>query len=238
MTKGRKFPRYKVIETVIYRYSNKEFRRDFRINKDTFNKIKERLTPILQYEDRESGKPGLSVEKQILVFLWYISNQDVIREIGRLFGISTSTAHTCIRRVASALCEIRNSVIKWPDLEEQNTISTEVENRYHIPNVIGFIDGTHIRLTAKPSDDYINRKGYASLNVQLLVDNKLRVLDCYAGWPGAAHDARVYRNSPVFHGLRQGRLPLGENNFMIGNFKNDADYCNLILSNVSQIWFF
>ena len=65
--------------------------------------------------------------------------------------------------------------------------------------------------------DYVNCKGYASIQLQLVVDDNLVILDAYVGWPGCCHDARVFRNSPLFH-----RLPhddgtmLGEDYFVIG----------------------
>ena len=111
------------------------------------------------------------------------------------FGISSSTCYKCIKRVCHALCGIRHTIIKWPDEDAQNRTAAEVEEQYNIPNVIGYIDGTHIRLSLKLEDDCINRNGFASVNVQLIVDNELKVIDCYAGWPGASRDARIFRNS-------------------------------------------
>ena len=41
------------------------------------------------------------------------------------------------------------------------------------PNVVGAVDGTHVKIQAptKDEDDYVNRKGYHSINVQV----------CYTG---------------------------------------------------------
>ena len=44
--------------------------------------------------------------------------------------------------------------------------------RFNVPGVIGFVDGTHIAIT-KPKVDvehqYMNRKGYHSKNVQIVL---------------------------------------------------------------------
>ena len=45
-----------LVERTVPNYSNREFRRDFRINKVTFDRLKEQLSGPLQYEDRDSGK--------------------------------------------------------------------------------------------------------------------------------------------------------------------------------------
>lgn len=48
--------------------------------------------------------------------------------------------------------------------------------KYGIPGVIGVIDGTHIAIVPPKSDDpiypehvYVNRKGYHSINTQLVI---------------------------------------------------------------------
>ncbi|XP_062588208.1 putative nuclease HARBI1 [Saccostrea cucullata] len=67
--------------------------------------------------------------------------------------------------------------------------------------IVGVMDGTHIRIVNCPGgqQDYINRKGFASIQAQLIVDDKLMINDVNVGWPGSTHDARVLRNSGIFH---------------------------------------
>ena len=37
------------------------------------------------------------------------------------------------------------------------------------------------------------------MQLQVVCDNDMKFTDVYCGWPGAVHDARVLRNSPLFH---------------------------------------
>lgn len=66
------------------------------------------------------------------------------------------------------------------------------------PKVIGAIDCTHIKLQS-PSieygEQYRNRKGYFSLNVQALVNANMEFLDVVARWPSSAHDSNIFANS-------------------------------------------
>lgn len=66
------------------------------------------------------------------------------------------------------------------------------------PKVIGAIDCTHIKLQS-PSreygEQYRNRKGYFSLNIQALVNANLEFLDVVARWPGSSHDSNIFANS-------------------------------------------
>ncbi|KYN21843.1 PREDICTED: putative nuclease HARBI1 [Trachymyrmex cornetzi] len=67
------------------------------------------------------------------------------------------------------------------------------------PNIIGAIDGTHIKIRAptEDSNSYVNRKGFHSINLQLICDSRDLFTHCYAGQAGSVHDARVFRNSSV-----------------------------------------
>lgn len=54
--------------------------------------------------------------------------------------------------------------IKAPTFQEAEIIARRFEVKYHIPQVLGCIDGTHIPVLA-PSDgyrDFVNRKGWTS----------------------------------------------------------------------------
>jgi hypothetical protein len=65
----------------------------------------------------------------------------------------------------------------------------------NFPRVIGAIDGTHIpiRNPGGPlAQIYINRKGWYSINTQVVVDHLGKVCDVVARWRGSAHDARIF----------------------------------------------
>ena len=195
------------VEEIIPAYSNIDFRQDFRRNRKTYDTFIQKLEPFIKYEDRELGKRPLSAQKQLLIYLWYLANLDSIREIARLFGVCKFTVHRCIRRVSQAICSspVLEELIRWPTPAEQQAISDAIENVSMIKGCLGFIDGTHIRLTSilNKDTDYINRKGFPSVQLQLIVDDSMIIRDTYCGWPGCTHDARVYRNSPVFQKFEQ-----------------------------------
>lgn len=51
--------------------------------------------------------------------------------------------------------------------------------------------------------DYINRKKWASIVLQAVVDARGRFTSCFVGYPGSVHDARVFENSSI--GLKMDR---------------------------------
>ncbi|XP_039311912.1 protein ALP1-like isoform X1 [Solenopsis invicta] len=93
-----------------------------------------------------------------------------------------------------------SSWITMPDNDECHKIAADFEKKTHIPQLIGAIDGTHIPILP-PSDgyrDFINRKGWPSMILQVVVDNKYRFRNIYCGSPGSCHDAAVFQTSKLY----------------------------------------
>lgn len=59
--------------------------------------------------------------------------------------------------------------IQWPSGDEAISIMQDFEAASGFPGVIGAIDGTDIRINAPKENpaDYINRKGYYSIQLQV-----------------------------------------------------------------------
>ena len=74
------------------------------------------------------------------------------------------------------------------------------------PGVVGAIDGTHIPIKAPKENpnDYINCKFFHSIQLQAVFDADLLCTDAFCGFPGRIHDARAFRNSPLFEDARSG----------------------------------
>lgn len=115
------------------------------------------------------------------------------------FGVGKATAFRALRRVTYALHCVAPQFITWPRDQVAVNVMERFERLCGFPNVIGAIDGTHIKIRApsEDADSYINRKGFYSINVQVVCDSLGRFTHIYAGQVGSVHDSRVFRNSPV-----------------------------------------
>lgn len=92
------------------------------------------------------------------------------RSVRDRFDIRRATAIRTVRRVTNALVQIALQFIKWPDVNEIHHNSRIFEAQKGFPNVLGAIDGTHIKITvAKENPEgYINRKGFHSIQLQVI----------------------------------------------------------------------
>lgn len=62
------------------------------------------------------------------------------------------------------------------------------------------MDGTHIRIKnpgGEHSQTFLNRKGWYSLNVQVICDSNFKIIDIVAKWRGSAHDSRIFNECVI-----------------------------------------
>ncbi|CAH1977934.1 unnamed protein product [Acanthoscelides obtectus] len=98
------------------------------------------------------------------------------------------------------LSSLAPGIIKWPTQYEINRAKQYFLNKNGFPEIVGIIDGTHIKID-KPEDDplsYTNRKGYYSIQTQLICDQDLKIISMFTGY-----DAKVFRTLPIFQTLEQ-----------------------------------
>lgn len=70
-----------------------------------------------------------------------------------------------------------------------------------LPNCIGYLDGTEIKLAEAPVEDpesYFSRKHIYSLKVQAIFDHNKKIRHMVLGYPGSVHDSRIYSNCELY----------------------------------------
>lgn len=93
--------------------------------------------------------------------------------------------------------------------------------KYGLPGIIGVVDGTHVAVTAlshEIENAYMNRKGFHSINVQIICDANMIITNVNARYPGSTHDSFIFNNSRVYTFLENiHQTNPNEWNFLIGN---------------------
>ncbi|KAH7932481.1 hypothetical protein HPB51_029268 [Rhipicephalus microplus] len=196
-----RMPRY--CEDVVDRYFGFEFKRMFRLSRETFGDLVARYQTSSLFPDSPGGRPRISADKSCLVVLSYLGSQSSMYSLGYRFDIFESSVRTCIERVLKFLLSISEEVIFWPDSREQERIKTGflLRSKDKGPrNTIGCVDGCHIEIK-KPEESphsYFNRKKFPSVVLQGICNDKNKFIDILIGFPGSAPDARVLREGSFF----------------------------------------
>ncbi|WAR07780.1 LOW QUALITY PROTEIN: HARB1-like protein, partial [Mya arenaria] len=88
--------------------------------------------------------------------------------IAQAHGVSRSAVGKAIHAVSVILAGLINRYVKFPTGLEIESVKRKFYSVAGFPNVVGAVDGTHVKIQAPPDNeaDYVNRKGYHSLNVQ------------------------------------------------------------------------
>ncbi|KAJ3658698.1 hypothetical protein Zmor_010423 [Zophobas morio] len=108
-----------------------------------------------------------------------------------------------ITEVAAAIETHLDDFNGFPNPEDHAAIKTKFMERYNVPGVIGFVDGTHIAITnprLNIEHQYLNRKGFDSKNV-CGPNNKIFRINAAHG--GANHDAFIWWQSNIAQILEQ-----------------------------------
>ncbi|CAH1998052.1 unnamed protein product [Acanthoscelides obtectus] len=118
--------------------------------------------------------------------------------IGQELGVSQATVSRTVDRVANSIAAHSNECIKFPTANHELMEAKRIwQSMYKFPTAIGVIDCTHIA-NLKPNrhgDEYINRKGKPTLNVQATCDAREMFTSVDVSWRGSVHDSRIWRNS-------------------------------------------
>lgn len=166
---------------------------------------------IHEFDDLE-GKNNLSIplETKVLTFLAFLRSGSFQWTVGSAVGASQSSISRIITAATNVLVPKVNNYINFPDSQQE---SLDIIKGFHdiarFPGILGAIDGTQIAIRAPFENEpiYVNRKGFHSLNVQVIVDNNCVFRDVVIKWPGSTHDAFMWSNSGIKEKLYNSDIP-------------------------------
>ena len=148
-----------------------EFRRRFRLTKHKVAMVLRMLLPHMRNLPRRGT---LSPRTRIFAALQFFATGSYQRLVGQSADISVSqqSVSNCVREISTLITNhLAARFIHFPtSQEEKQEIKNEFFRRFHFPAVIGAIDCTHVRILRPQHEEhnYLNRKGYHSLNVQIV----------------------------------------------------------------------
>ena len=180
----------------------------FRFPRAEIETITDLLAADLQHDSDRNG--ALSPSLQVCLALRYFATGSFQNLVGDSIQVHKSTVCRAIRKVALSLCKRLNEYVKFPTQPEpQNTTRQKLHQIAGFPDILGCVDGTHIRIKGpkENENDFVNRKGYHSINTQIVCDADLIITNSVIKWPGAKHDSFILKQSSLWRDFEAGRYP-------------------------------
>ena len=155
-------------------YTDCELRARYRFGREAINYIVDLVRDEIAPDTNQNR--AVSAEMQVLITLRFLASGSFLQVIGDTFhSFDKSTVSRVVRRVTQVLAAKLGQFVKFPSARaDRDEIKQGLFRVGGFPCAIGCVDGTHIRITA-PSEnepDYVNRKGYHSINVQAICDHR------------------------------------------------------------------
>ena len=126
-----------------------ESKENFRMCKEHFLKLCNELRPHIQKQTTNMRSP-IEVERQVSLVLYYLSDEERLRQTANAFELSQSTVSITVRRIARVLAiNLGHKYIQHPCTADE--VKVKVTNFYRvfcIPQCIRAIDCTHIDIKA------------------------------------------------------------------------------------------
>ncbi|PSS17584.1 Nuclease [Actinidia chinensis var. chinensis] len=197
-------------------FSDDEFRKAFRMGKETFDLICNELSSVVAKENT-TLRNAVPVRQRVAVCIWRLATGEPLRLVSKRFGLGISTCHKLVLEVCAAIRTVlMPKYLQWPpDEDSVKRIKDEFESVSGIPNVVGSMYTTHIPIIAPKTSvsAYFNRrhternqKTSYSITVQGVVNPKGVFTDVCIGWPGSMPDDQVLEKSALYQRSRGGLL--------------------------------
>ncbi|KAL2085042.1 hypothetical protein ACEWY4_020560 [Coilia grayii] len=183
-------------------YNDDEIISRFRLTREAILRLTDELEDVLgPTTARSHSIPALL---QLCTALRFYATGSFLNTVGDTVGLSKASVSRVVYRVSGALSE---RLPQFPvEPAELSRLKRGFYNISRFPNVVGAIDGTHVKIQAPFENEhlFVNRKGHHSLNIQAVCDHNLKFLNCVARWPGSVHDSRILQHSQLFEAFEEG----------------------------------
>ena len=109
-----------------------------------------------------------------------------------------------------AIARLKDEYINMPTTEDDiNVVRQGFFNIARFPRCIGVIDCTHVKIQSTGglyAEHFRNRKGFFSVNVQVVCNSALEIQNIVCRWPGSTHDSTISKIQLSVHVLKMVNL--------------------------------
>ena len=189
----------------LYDQTDEDLIKEFRLNKQEIlnvcDLVKDDLSP------KRCGGRILSLEDKVLLSLKALGSGSFQSSVKDFLNVSQPAVSVILGAFLDSMLKKAGQFIYMPrTLEERRTTKQKLYDVAGFTGVLGLIDGTHIPIIAPHENEYefVNRKGFHSINCQAICDGDMNFLNVVSRWPGSAHDSFILQNSYVYDHFERG----------------------------------
>ncbi|CAO2190795.1 unnamed protein product [Urochloa humidicola] len=196
-------------------YPEEDFRRAFRMGRETFDMICDALGSAVAKEDTML-RAAIPVRQRVAVCIWRLATGEPLRLVSKRFGLGISTCHKLVLEVCAAIKTVlMPRFLQWPDESAAARFKEGFERSSGVPGVIGAMYTTHIPIIAPKISvvAYFNRrhternqKTSYSITLQGVVGPDGAFTDVCIGWPGSMPDDQVLEKSMLHQRAAAGMM--------------------------------
>ncbi|KAK0136913.1 putative nuclease HARBI1 [Merluccius polli] len=183
----------------------------YRFSGDGLRYLCRLLGPKIQHQTARSH--ALTVPQMVCVTWRWFASGSFLYSVGDAENLNKGTICCTIRGAEVIQQHIHH--LPWPQKTSRRsfTISNLISHSW-ILTIFCYIIGVfatqpratrwwiaHTRIkrpSGEHEGDYVNRKSFHSINIQMICDADCLVSNLEAKWPGSVHDSRVFRASPIY----------------------------------------
>ncbi|KAJ8911674.1 hypothetical protein NQ315_014033 [Exocentrus adspersus] len=181
------------------------------------------------------------------IFLRVLADPGYRNAVAEELGVDQGTVSKNYSLVMNKVIEKAHVWIRFPQTRVEIQQAKDMwSEKYQFPNAVGVIDCSHIRIPKFGvfGDEYINRKGYPSINVQMTCNARESFTSVDCQWPGSVHDNRIFKNSAIYNVLKysvEECLILGDEGYSITPwtmtpYRNQGTAAQRAYDNRAMLW--
>ena len=205
-------------EPVWNTYSDKRFKKTFRLSKATFSYILHEI-----HADIQRQRPGrwgfiedpISPACRLGITLYRLARGDYYYTISEMTGFGVATVCNITIEVSQAIIKnLRKEAVadKFPStLADFKESALDMEELWQFPLAFSALDGRHIPIKmpgggAESAKEYHNFKNFNSIVLMGMVDAKMQFIWASVGCPGSNHDSIIFRSTDLYSKLMENAI--------------------------------
>lgn len=187
----------------VYYTNRRRFKNRYRCTRESLEFIANEVKDHPIFQRGRAGPKQAPIKHQLMTLFHYMGHEGITNDDqGGIFRIGAGTSELYRSRAITAILSLKKKYVRWPDADEREEISQRFKRRYDCPNCVGQADGTLVELVFAPqtpdAPDYHGRKMKWSLTLLIVGDDRRFVRYYLSGFPGCAHDNRVWKWSKLY----------------------------------------